>query len=158
MQVLLSAGLLYLIIIAATLFLKPALMFNDDGTWKEFGLGRDERFYTWMPFWLFAILLAIVCYLIVFLLVDTIMEGDDNVIVNNFVPETIRSNIRNSPKPKRMSALAKAVNTIMENAPAAEDSVESARELLPGYYVLNTEGSANGIPKYIYLGPKPADA
>ena len=88
MQVLLSAGLLYLIIIAATLFFKPSLMFNDDGTWKEFGLGRDERFYTWMPFWLFAILLAIVCYLIVFLLVDTIAEGDDNVIVNNFVPET----------------------------------------------------------------------
>jgi hypothetical protein len=152
MQVLLSAGLLYLIIIAATLFFKPSLMFNDDGTWKEFGLGRDERFYTWMPFWLFAILLAITCYLVIFLIVDTIAETD-NVVVNNFVPETIRSNIRN-----KSSRLAKAVNTIMENAPPAADSVESVRELLPGYYVLNAEGSANGIPRYIYLGPKPADA
>ena len=40
-------------------------MFNEDGEWKEFGLGRHPDRYTWLPFWLFAILWAILSYLMV---------------------------------------------------------------------------------------------
>lgn len=29
-------------------------------------------------------------------------------------------------------------------------------KLTPGYYILNMEGSKDGVPKYIYLGEAPA--
>ena len=46
------------------LFLKPKTMFNEDGSWKEFGLYNSEK-YTWFPVWLFCIVWAIVSYGIV---------------------------------------------------------------------------------------------
>jgi hypothetical protein len=52
-----SAGL------AAVLYLRPAVMFNENGTWKEFGYQRDSR-HTLFPFWLFVITWAIVSYVL----------------------------------------------------------------------------------------------
>ena len=54
----------YLLGVVVVLYLKPALMFNDDGTWKEFSLTIDDT-HTWIPFWLFCILWAILCYSII---------------------------------------------------------------------------------------------
>lgn len=59
------AGILYLIGIAFLLMWKPGMMFTAEGDWKEFGLGRSSDRYTWMPFWLFSILWAIVSYTLV---------------------------------------------------------------------------------------------
>ena len=39
-------------------------MFNEDGSWKEFGLYNSDK-YTWFPVWLFCIVWAIVSYGIV---------------------------------------------------------------------------------------------
>jgi hypothetical protein len=64
MQLLVS-GLLYLSGIALILWLRPALMFRENGTWKEFGIGRGEN-YTWLPIWMFAITWALMSYVIVF--------------------------------------------------------------------------------------------
>lgn len=36
-------------------------MFNEDGSWKEFGLYNSEK-HTWFPVWLFCIVWAIVSY------------------------------------------------------------------------------------------------
>ena len=52
-----SAGL------AAVLYLRPTVMFNENGTWKEFGYQRDSR-HTLFPFWLFVITWAIVSYVL----------------------------------------------------------------------------------------------
>lgn len=57
-----TAGLLYLIGISILLLLKPSFMFREDGTWKEFGIGRDPEVYTILPLWLFCILWALVSY------------------------------------------------------------------------------------------------
>ena len=65
---LLYAGLLYLIGIATVLVLQPSLMFREDGVWKEFGIGRATSRYTWMPFWLFSILWAVLSYMCMLLL------------------------------------------------------------------------------------------
>jgi hypothetical protein len=65
MSLLIYAGLLYLAGISIILILKPDLMFGKDGTWKEFGLGRNKEKYTWLPFWLFAIIWSIVSYIII---------------------------------------------------------------------------------------------
>jgi len=70
MRRLIVAGLLYLTGIAMILVLKPQYMFREDGRWKEFGIGRDPRNFTYIPLWLFAILWAIVTYVLVALLED----------------------------------------------------------------------------------------
>ena len=55
------AILFYSLGLAAVLHLRPALMFNENGSWKEFGYKRDSR-HTLLPFWLFAIVWAILSY------------------------------------------------------------------------------------------------
>lgn len=61
MKVLLLSSLFYLIGIALILYVKPNLMFHDNGNWKEFGLTQDAK-HTWFPFWLFCIMWAFVSY------------------------------------------------------------------------------------------------
>ena len=70
MSLLIYSGLLYLIGISVILAFKPLLMFSKDGKWKEFGIGRSRERYTWMPFWLFAIIWAIISYTIVLIIAD----------------------------------------------------------------------------------------
>jgi len=64
MRVLLFSALLYMVGVVVMLFLKPKIMFNEDGSWKEFGLYNSEK-HTWFPVWLFCIVWAIVSYGIV---------------------------------------------------------------------------------------------
>ena len=61
MRVLLFSAILYLTGVAALLFFKPAYMFNEDGTWKEFGLAKSEKL-TPFPVWLFCIVWALISY------------------------------------------------------------------------------------------------
>lgn len=153
MKRLLAAGLLYLIGIAILLAIKPSLMFMEDGSWKEFGIGRNPNTHTWLPFWLFAIFWAFISYIlsiILFFVFEWNSEVDDSI---NTI-ETSKSNKNNkinvideviemepeeleitTPKPKRRS----------RSAPM---------ELPDGYYVLNRKATeaSGGIPKYIYLG------
>ena len=62
MRVLLFSTVVYLAGIAVVLFLRPSLMFDRDGKWKEFGLRREDT--TVFPFWLFCIAWAFVSYFI----------------------------------------------------------------------------------------------
>jgi len=70
MMLLIYSGLLYLLGVSVILSIKSKLMFSKDGTWKEFGLGRHPDKYTWMPFWLFTIIWAIMSYTIILYLSD----------------------------------------------------------------------------------------
>ena len=64
MRVLLYSALLYLSGVVLILFLKPTIMFNEDGSWKEFGLTNSAK-YTWFPVWLFCIVWALISFAIV---------------------------------------------------------------------------------------------
>jgi hypothetical protein len=64
MRVLLYSALLYLVGVVTVLFLKPAFMFNEDGTWKEFGISSSKR-STWFPVWLFCIVWAVISFAII---------------------------------------------------------------------------------------------
>jgi hypothetical protein len=64
MKVFLFAGLIYLAGIAVVLLIKPTAMFRQDGTWKEFGIGRNNNSHTWCPFWLFCVVWALISYII----------------------------------------------------------------------------------------------
>ncbi len=125
MRLLIFSGILYLAGVAIVLSLRPALMFTDQGVWKEFGIGKNPDTHTWLPFWLFCILWSVLSYLLCVLLADA------GVLPGLWV--------------SHVEVDAPAVK--MPNAPKTKTPV-------PGYYMLNTEGSGiEGVPKYIYLGP-----
>lgn len=114
-------------------------MFTEEGHWKEFGIGRDERYYTWMPFWLFAIMWAIISYVIV----STAFGS----------AESVSMNVNESIAPVTGSVPVTSVESMAEVI--SQPKVKKANEMKPGYYVLDAEAtSKKGIPKYIYLGPE----
>ena len=127
MKLLLYSGILYLLGIGGLLFIKPEFMFRDDGSWKEFGVGRDPAHFTWMPVWLFIFLWAILSYMFILLLAASNLLPGVTVIEDGGYEPPVR---------KRKAA---------------------ARDLEDGeigYYILNTDRT-RGAPKYIYLGPAP---
>ncbi len=102
-------------------------MFTQDGIWKEFGIGRNPETHTWMPFWLFCILWALLSYLLTVLLADA-----------GILPGLWVSHVEVEAPAGRIKQASNVVN----------------KGPKPGYYMLNTEGSGiEGVPKYIYLGP-----
>ena len=107
-------------------------MFKDNGQWKEFGIGRDPDYFTWMPFWLFTILWSVISYIIIMLIEDSSSVQNHTVVYQD--PPPVNSRMRSN---------------IKRNTARASD------ELTPGYYMLN-EGKTgrNGIPRYVYLGPE----
>jgi hypothetical protein len=137
MSLLIYSGLLYLLGISIILFYRPELMFTEDGNWKEFGLGRNRKQYTWMPFWLFAIMWAILSYIIVLVIVSHITEPvamtEINVSAEMIEPVNVSTKAPNVPKKKPVSM----------------------NEMKSGYYILDiNETVKKGIPKYTYLGPE----
>lgn len=130
MRVLLYSGILYLIGVAVILALKPTFMFSEDGGWKEFGIGRDPERFTWFPFWLFTIVWALVSFFVV-----------QTLGILGFLPGIEWTAIE-TPQ--------------MNNAKKTSRNRANTGELKPGYYMLNTEGTASeGVPKYIYIGAAP---
>lgn len=145
MSLLIYSGLLYLLGISIVLILKPELMFAKDGTWKEFGLGRNKHKYTWMPFWLFAIMWAIISYIVVLVIASSTGIGG----VSNNIDVPVQNN---SIEPNNVSM--KALSPVLpENMSRKKPT--SMDDMKPGYYILDTnETMKRGIPKYIYLGPE----
>lgn len=55
--------ILFLIIFITIVQLKPAFLFNKDGSIRSFGLGKSNT--SIIPVWLFGILVAILSYLLI---------------------------------------------------------------------------------------------
>lgn len=55
--------ILFLIIFGVVQFIKPAFLYNRDGSVREFGIGYKNK--TILPIWLFSIILGILSYLFV---------------------------------------------------------------------------------------------
>jgi hypothetical protein len=136
MSLLIYAGLLYLLGISIVLMIKPTLMFSEKGIWKEFGIGRPSATYTWLPFWLFSMIWAILSYLLVLLIAShTGLAGvytptDVSVTTETLDPEYVS---------QKTSSKKKMAPSEMKN----------------GYYMLDSNETAKrGVPKYIYVGPE----
>jgi hypothetical protein len=145
MTLLIFSGLLYLIGISIVLFLKPELMFGTDGKWKEFGLGRNHEQYTWLPFWLFAIMWAILSYILVLVIASYTGLGGvhskgEVEVVNEWI------------EPSNVSYKGlKTPSTVLESM----KKPSSSTDMKSGYYILDVnETMKKGIPKYTYLGPE----
>lgn len=138
MKRLLFSGLLYLAGVSVVLYFKPELMFNAEGEWKEFGLGRHRDRYTWLPFWLFTILWAILSYLIVLTLSTSALPSS--------LP-SVEELDGDELEPENVSL--KSLPSSLKKKPG------NAGEMKKGYYILDANETARrGIPKYIYLGPE----
>lgn len=55
--------ILFIAIFSMIQLLKPAFLYNNDGSIREFGIGYKNK--TILPIWLLSIVLGIICYLIV---------------------------------------------------------------------------------------------
>lgn len=58
--------LLFLALFSIVHFLKPGLIYNENGGFRQFGLGYKQK--TVIPIWIISIVLAITCYLFLFYL------------------------------------------------------------------------------------------
>ena len=133
------SGALYLVGVAVALVIKPSFMFAPDGTWKEFGIGQDEKRYTVFPFWLFCLVWAVLAYIIVLLMLPLI----DTEEINSIDEEVY--------KPKNNAKRFK--KNIVEDSDLVFDDEVEPTGLKKGYYVLNKKASRiAGTPKYVYLG------
>ena len=127
MKLLLYAGILYLTGISIILVLQPPIMFREDGAWKEFGIGRGTSRYTWMPFWLFSILWAVLSYMFMLLLAS--------------------SNLLPGIQAFQELDVAPVDMTKRQTKKAFGDG----EEVRAGYYILNPDCPKGG-PRYIFLG------
>ena len=144
MRRLIVAGLVYLTGIAVILVIKPQYMFREDGRWKEFGIGRDPANFTHLPFWLFAIIWAIVSYATVSIIEDSIYGSSEYTSSPTYC------------EPCQASQASQASQNILKKSRNMKNSrANTQQELVPGYYMLN-EGATgrNGVPRYVYLGPE----
>jgi hypothetical protein len=134
MRVLLYSSVLYLLGIAIVLYLRPKQMFHHDGRWKEFGINGVDT--TYIPFWLFCILWAVIAYAIVRLLHS---DSDDSKVA-----------VKNDAEPLSPLPVPKAEPAQMQ---------ENSSQGKPGYYKLDESMLKDkGVPRYIYVGEdKPAD-
>ena len=131
MKVLLISCCLYLFGVVVLLFIKPKLMFDEHGNWKEFGF--SEQNHTWFPFWLFCILWGILSYF----------------LVNYFISET--ETVATSSIVSIIAKKKGNKNVVVER----ETIREEVEVMKPGYYALDKETtSKEGFPKYVYIGPK----
>ena len=135
MSLLIYAGLLYLLGISIVLMIKPQLMFSEKGIWKEFGIGRPSATYTWLPFWLFSMIWAILSYLIVLLIAShTGLAGVHTPTDLPITTETL--------DPEYVSRKASSSHSVSGHS-------------VSGYYMLDmNETAKRGVPKYIYVGPE----
>jgi hypothetical protein len=138
MQILIFSGILYLIGIATVLFFRPALMFNSKGEWKEFGIGREREHFSPFPFWMFAFVWAFISYVTIRLIFR---------VVNHYDGGVPKLNSRNA---RRNVNVSKSTEILTDTQNDIGD-----RELVPGYYILNTNSIKKGQPRYVYYGQQP---
>jgi hypothetical protein len=138
MRVLLYSAVLYLLGITVVLYLRPRVMFHQDGRWKEFGLHGEDS--TYVPFWLFCILWAVLAYGIVLVLSREKSPG---------IPAESLRPVGNPPKAEALSPLP-----VPSEAPKQNNTQGK-----PGYYKLDEAiMKEKGTPLYVYIGPdKPSE-
>lgn len=59
-NILLSSVIIFMFLFMIIILSKPSVIFNDDGTFRNFGIGYSKK--TILPIWLITIILAIISY------------------------------------------------------------------------------------------------
>lgn len=160
------AIVIYSIGLGVVLHLRPALMFNENGTWKEFGYQREVggSRYTIFPFWLFAISWAFVSYALA-AAVSWNWGGAGAgalAVASRWSPsEADEDDMFAAPSPAadeedEDEAIGMPVSETIRVPRGRRRPQTPARKPRPGYYVLDPASeSAAGLRRYIYFGERP---
>ena len=143
MSVLWIAFGIYILGVAIVLYIRPGIMFREDGgSWKEFGLSTKGS-YTVFPFWLFAVTWAFLSYTLATLsalfFASLAMRSLPNHSYSNRSPNVLQN----------LSASMK--NDAYNIKPISSQIPVSTQQ--PGYYILETQPV--GPPRYVYFGQEP---
>jgi hypothetical protein len=169
MEILWLAILFYSIGLGAVLHFRPALMFAENGTWKEFGYHRTTSTrYTLFPFWLFAIVWAIVSYALAAAIVWAWSPATGGGLMAVAAPAAA---LRYSASPideevdteSEISELSEMTEEEMppeqtetiRMRPTTKRVQTPARQPRQGYYVLDPASEKSGLRRYIYYGAAP---
>jgi len=159
MEILWLAIVFYSVGLGLVLHFRPALMFNENGTWKEFGYQRShESRYTIFPFWLFAVSWAFLSYALaatyswIFPAMGAISAMTSEGSFGSYSQE----------EEEEAEAEAEAEAEEAEVAPVSRRGRGRPRKtplenpVKPGYYVIDpATQTESGLRKYIYYGDKP---
>ena len=164
MEILWLAIFLYSIGLGIVLHFKPAFMFNENGTWKEFGYQRssDTR-HTLFPFWLFALSWAFVSYAIastvtwVFPAMGLAATVSASAFGSYSQPDySDNDEISDDEGSGAFTSVSEVVEPSRRprGRPRKTD-VKEAKQPRQGYYVLEPPTREGGLRKYIYYGSNP---
>ena len=161
MEILWLAIVFYSIGLGLVLHFKPALMFHENGTWKEFGYQRssgDKSRHTMFPFWLFAITWAFMSYAIaagiswIFPTIGLVATATAATNASSSMGSYSQSEYSESEDEEE----AQPVSTVEEPPRRGRGRPKgSTKKPRPGYYVLDPETEKGGLRKYIYYGADP---
>ncbi len=152
---------IYMVGIAAVLYFRPRIMFRENGMWKEFGLATEGD-QTIFPFWMFALVWAILSYAlgnlisIFFASVALSSLADTSAVTTpTATPGTMNTAAQPTssvPNASFMQPITQYPNTTPAFPTFASGPPSQARS--PGYYILDPY-AAPTHPRYIYYGPDP---
>ena len=147
--------------LAIIIWLRPAMMFNENGTWKEFGYQRSSR-HTLFPVWLFAITWAFISYALAAALI-WILTGRSLAAAASVA--TAASAARWTPsrglEDEEEDEESDEEFTIPVSRVPSNRSISGGKKPLTGkkprtgYYMLEPESEQSGLRRYIYYGDSP---
>ena len=155
MEILWLAIIFYSIGLGLVLHFRPSLMFNENGTWKEFGYQRAEGAesrHTLLPFWLFAITWAFVSYVIAAAIVWVIGSQSGSVVAATTATYALyhQDQQQDLEEQEQQEQQQEVIET--ERRPRGRPPKTKARE---GYYVLEPAAEGKGLRRYVYYGSSP---
>lgn len=139
---------IYSVGLAAVIWLRPGLMFNENGTWKEFGYQRTSR-HTLFPVWLFAISWAFVSYALAAALLW--------ILTGRSLAAATAASVAVSSQWSPSRGLVEESDEDDEDfaIPVSRMSLEKKKKPRSGYYVVDPETERGGLRRYIYYGDNP---
>ena len=168
MEILWLAIIFYSVGLGLILHFRPALMFNENGTWKEFGYQRssDSR-HTLFPFWLFAIVWAFASYVLAAAIVWSMssipvvagVTGLSGVAATSSFghgeTSIFNSSGFESSEEGEESEGEEEEEVVPVKRPRGRPRKTEVKQPRAGYYVVDPETSESGLRRYIYYGDKP---
>ena len=151
MEILWLAIVLYSIGLGLVLHFKPAVMFNENGTWKEFGYQRSSSSrHTIFPFWLFAVSWAFVSYAVA-AAITWVFPSDGMLGVASAVAA---ANTFGYTQAEYSDSETEDIPVSQIEEPKRGRGRPRKERPRPGYYVVDPESKEGGLRKYIYYGEK----
>ena len=147
MEILWLAIVFYSIGLGLVLHFKPSLMFNENGTWKEFGYQRAPG-KTLFPVWLFAITWAFLSYTLAACGTWIFAAASASSLLSSFYADADAE----AETDAEVEDLEPVSEVRKRGRPRKNVDSESANPR-PGYYVVDPETSEKGLRRYVYYGP-----